>query len=62
MYHEQLTQLQNVFGDVPFISRAAAARYLRTDVRTLAKTKGFPLKKVGKQYRVPLVGLARWLS
>lgn len=62
LYYDQLTALQAVFGDVPTISRAAACKYLKMDVRTVERIKDFPVKRVGRQFRVPLRGLARWLS
>lgn len=62
IYHEQLSKLQDTFGDVPCISKKAAAKYLHKHPATLAATKGFPIKPVGKQEVVPLLALARWLA
>ncbi len=50
------------FGDVGMVTINDAAKYLNIDRRTLIRSKGFPMCKVGRQYRVPLIPLARWLN
>ena len=46
------------------ISATEAARYLGVDRRTLLADHTFPAKRLtkGGHWRVPLIGLARWLA
>ena len=60
-YHEQLSELQKRFGGSGTISLADAADYVGVDRRTLLRDRTFPVKKMGRAWRVPLVGFARWL-
>lgn len=61
-YTAQREALRDRFGTAALISLNDAAAYLGVDRRTLLKDRSFPVRKVGTQYRVPLVGLARWLD
>ena len=61
-FHEQLEALYELFGrDRAMIPLQEAAAYVGADKRTLMARRDFPLKKIGRCYRVPLVALARWL-
>lgn len=46
------------------ITATEAARYLGVDRRTLLADHTFPAKRLtkGGHWRVPLIGLARWLA
>lgn len=61
-YKENLAELREAFGNEATIPIGRAAEYLKIDRRTLLHDKSFPVRKVGNQYRVPLVNLARWLN
>ena len=61
-YKENLEELREVFGSEAMIPIGRAAEYLGTDRRTLLHDKTFPVRKIGDQYRVPVVNLARWLN
>ena len=62
-FHEQLEALYERFGrDAGMLRLADVAAYLCVDRRTLLAAKGFPVRKIGKGYKVPVVGLARWMS
>lgn len=54
--------LDQRFGGRPLVPLVEVADYLLADKRTLLADKKFPIRKVGNQYRVPLIALAKWLS
>lgn len=54
--------LKKLGADTVTVSIDVAARVVGVDKRTLIADKTFPLKRAGRNYRVPVVGLARWLS
>lgn len=63
--HAHLEALYGRYGrQTVAISAAEAARYVHADPRTLLADKTFPAKRSGKgrHWRVPLIGLARWLA
>jgi hypothetical protein len=39
-----------------------AAQYVGVDKRTLLEDRSFPVKNVGRCYKVPLIAMARWLA
>ena len=62
-FHEQLEAIYEHFGKEPaLISLDKAAAYVGVDKRTLLEDRSFPVKSVGRCYRVALVALARWLA
>lgn len=61
-FHENLAALAEAFGRERLIPLNRVAAYLGVDRRTLLRDASFPVKKVGNQYRVPIVNLARWLN
>lgn len=62
-FHEQLEAIYEHFGKEPaLISIEQAASYVGIDKRTLLEDRSFPVKSVGRCYRVALVALARWLA
>lgn len=63
LFHENLEALYERFGkESALISLSKAAAYVGCDPRTLEADKSFPVKRIGKQTRVPLISLARWLA
>lgn len=61
-YRDHCERLYVRFGNVELISLAEAATYLGVDTRTLQRDKSFPLRKVGRQSKVSIINLARWLA
>lgn len=62
-FYEQQAALYERFGrDRALLPLGEVAAYLCVDRRTLLGDKSFPIRKVGNQYRVPIVPLARWLN
>lgn len=62
-FHEQLEAVYEHFGKEPaLIPLDKAAAYVGVDKRTLLEDRSFPVKTVGRSYRVSLVSLARWLA
>lgn len=62
-FHENLEALYQRFGrDKAFIPLSHAAKYCGSDPRTLLADRTFPLKKLGRVYKISLIALARWLS
>lgn len=65
LYEKHLEELRRRFdpdNKRGMISLAAAADYLGSDYRSIREEKHFPVAAVGKQSRVSLVGLAKWLA
>ena len=62
LFRDNLEMLRQHFGDVPTIPLAHVAKYLKRDPQTLKQTRGFPIKKIGRYYAVPIISLASWLS
>ena len=62
LYYDNLDKIVARFGAVQLIPLKEVAEFVGCDHRTLSKTKDFPIKKLGRRYYVPAVGLARWLS
>ena len=61
LFYENLELLQKEFS-APLISLRQAAMFLKANPRTLQADRTFPAQKYGKQYRVSITKLARWLS
>lgn len=62
-FHDQLDAIYERFGKEPaLISIEQAASYVGMDKRTLLEDRSFPVKTVGRYYKVSLIGLARWLA
>lgn len=62
MFHAHLDDLKAHFGDVSTINLEEAAAYIGVCRETLEREKTFPVRKLGRLRRVPLIGLARWLA
>ena len=63
LMHEHLEQLYQRFGrETAMITLRDAAQYCGLDPRTLLADKTFPVRPFGRQYRVALINLARWLA
>lgn len=61
-YHDHLTRLREVFPGCEVISVPQAAKFCGCKPETLRGNKTFPMKKLGRYYRVPLINFARWLA
>lgn len=63
-YRDNLAQIKEATGGKLLISFAEAARILGVDQKALANTKAVldMSVEVGKQRRLPVTGLARWMS
>ncbi len=65
-FRDTLCSLQERFPGRETISRAEAAQVLGVAPNTMiSRTNikaGFPIKRLGRRWVVPVVGLARWLS
>lgn len=61
-FRDHVAALHERFGDVELISVVQAADYLGVHRTTLARDKKFPFVRVGRQRRVSIVNLARWLA
>ena len=61
-FHEQLSALREKFPEAELIGIKAAAQYIGCDYRTLQADRTFPLKKIGRHYKVSVINLARWLA
>lgn len=65
LYERELEELRRRFDPENkrgMISLAKAADYLGVDPRALTAEKRFPVAAVGKQSRVSLVALAKWIA
>lgn len=65
LYEKQLCELRRRFDPEDkrgVISLSKAAEYLGVDYRSIQEEKHFPMASVGKQTRVSLVALAKWLA
>lgn len=63
MFHEHLSALKSYFGeDANLIPITKVAKYCKLDYRTMLADRTLPMKRIGRRYYVPLIGLARWLS
>ena len=62
-FYENRAELAEAFGaKARLVPLNQVAAYLGVDRRTLLADRSFPVRKVGNQYIVPLVNLARWLN
>ena len=61
-YHDHLTRLREVFPGAEVISVPQAAKFCGVKPETLRSNKTFPMMKMGRYYRVPLINFARWLA
>lgn len=63
-YRDNLAQIKEATGGKMLISFAEAARILGVDAKALGKTKEVldMAVEVGKQRRLPVTGLAKWIS
>ena len=62
LFRDNLVLLREKFGETDLIPLKQISEYVNIHSETLKSDKGFPLKKVGRMYYVPIVGLASWLS
>lgn len=62
LFRDNLVLLREKFGDTDLIPIKQVAKYVNITDETLKSDKQFPVKKVGRMYYVPIVGLASWLS
>lgn len=61
-FRDNLVMLKEKFGDVATVSIKSASEYVGKDERVLKRDKSFPIKKLGRNYLVSIVGFAKWLS
>ena len=61
-FHEELTALREKFPETELIGIRDAAKYIGCDYRSLLADRTFPLKKIGRHYKVSIINLARWLA
>lgn len=61
-FEPTLKMLVETFEDKKVISLNKAAKYVGCKPDRLLSDKTFPVKRFGGQYRVSIVGFARWLS
>lgn len=62
-FDEQRSALYERFGrDRAMIPLGEVAAYLGVDRRTLLRDRSFPVRRVGRQYLIPVISLARWLN
>ncbi len=59
-FHAHLTALREKFPKGEMIYLKDAAQYLDIDYRTLQGDRTFPMKKIGRNYYVSIINLARW--
>lgn len=63
VFELNLEALRQHFGeDANLIPLQDVAEYLKHDRRTILADGSFPVKKLGRLYFVPVIGLARWLA
>lgn len=62
VFDTNLREIYATFGRVQLIPILKVAEFLGRYWRTLVEDETFPIKKVGRNYFVPAVKLARWLS
>lgn len=60
-FREQLARLTEQFPGVEMIPLAKACEVAGCSRKSLLHDATFPRKLLGGKYKVPLVGLARWL-
>ena len=61
-YRINLEMLYERFEGKDFLMMEEVCAFLKCNRRTLLKDDKFPVKKVGREYRIPVTGFARWLS
>ena len=61
-FHDQLTALREKFPVGELIGIKEAAEYIGCDYRTLQADRSFPVKRIGRFYKVSIINLARWLA
>lgn len=61
-YRENLARLTERFPGRDTITITEAAALLGRCARTIRESKSIPKVKMEREYLIPLVGLARWLS
>lgn len=62
LFRDNLVVLREQFGETDLIPLKKVSDYIKVGDRTLKTDKNFPVKKIGRMYYVPIVGLASWLS
>nr|DAV81172.1 MAG TPA: excisionase [Caudoviricetes sp.]DAZ48340.1 MAG TPA: excisionase [Caudoviricetes sp.] len=60
-FRDQLQSLQAKFPEQEVLTKDQACKLLGLDWDALVHNAGFPAKKVGKRYIIPIVPLARWM-
>ena len=60
-FRDQLQSLQAKFPEQEVLTKDQACKLLGLDWDALVHNGGFPVKKVGKRYIIPIVPLARWM-
>ena len=60
-FRDQLQSLQAKFPEQEVLTKDQACKLLGLDWDALVHKAGFPAKKVGKRYIIPIVPLARWM-
>lgn len=61
-YRDTLERLRELYPGKENLSMPECERYFRSNRRTLLKDKTFPAKKIGRDYIIPIVSLARYLA
>lgn len=61
-YHEHLARLSKRFPGREAITVPEAAALLGRCTRTVREDKTLPKVRLNREYLIPLVGFARWLS
>ena len=63
LFRDNLVLLREKFGETDLIPLKQISEICEHSQRDIKIGQGyFPLKKVGRMYYVPIVGLASWLS
>lgn len=61
-FRDQLQALRERYDGQEVLTMDQSCALLGVDRDALIHDPGFPAKKVGKKYIIPIVPLARWLS
>lgn len=62
LYRDYLVRLREVFGDRDIVPLKEVSAYVGMQSETLKRDKTFPVKKIGRMYMVPVIGLASWMA
>lgn len=61
-FRDQLQALRERYDGQEVLTMGQSCALLGVDRDALIHDPGFPAKKVGKKYIIPIVPLARWMS